>query len=98
MVCSLVSATGGEELAWCEIRRGGDASTATIRNLRYFRLVGSCRVLVVRIAGEDAFFRWFDGLAAVSCLVRLVAADANISSFEKSLLDARRNWAHIALH
>ena len=36
VVCSLVApAAGGEELAWCEIRRGGDASSATIRNLRY---------------------------------------------------------------
>jgi hypothetical protein len=38
VVCSLVApAAGGEELAWCEIRRGGGggASSATIRNLRY---------------------------------------------------------------
>uniref|UniRef100_A0A453HHW8 Uncharacterized protein n=1 Tax=Aegilops tauschii subsp. strangulata TaxID=200361 RepID=A0A453HHW8_AEGTS len=29
VVCSLVApAAGGEELAWCEIRRGGDASSA----------------------------------------------------------------------
>lgn len=75
VVCSLVSPTGGEELAWCEIRRGGDASSATIRNLRYFRLVDSCRIRGVRIAGKDAFFRWFDGLSAVSCPVRLVAAE-----------------------
>ncbi|CAO2143451.1 unnamed protein product [Urochloa humidicola] len=36
VVCSLVApaAAGGEEVAWCEIRRnGGDASSATIRNL-----------------------------------------------------------------
>ncbi|CAL4989235.1 unnamed protein product [Urochloa decumbens] len=36
VVCSLVApaATAGEEVAWCEIRRnGGDASSATIRNL-----------------------------------------------------------------
>jgi len=38
VVCSLVAApaAAGEEVAWCEIRRnGGDASSATIRNLRY---------------------------------------------------------------
>ncbi|CAN6380765.1 unnamed protein product [Urochloa humidicola] len=36
VVCSLVAPAsgGGEEVAWCEIRRnGGDASSATIRNL-----------------------------------------------------------------
>ncbi|RLM58057.1 E3 ubiquitin-protein ligase CHFR [Panicum miliaceum] len=35
VVCSLVApAAGGEEVAWCEIRRnGGDVSSATIRNL-----------------------------------------------------------------
>ncbi|CAD6340892.1 unnamed protein product [Miscanthus lutarioriparius] len=39
VVCSLVAPPacggGGEEVAWCEIRRNaGDASSATIRNLR----------------------------------------------------------------
>jgi E3 ubiquitin-protein ligase CHFR len=34
VVCSLMSPSSGEELAWCEIRRGGDASSTTIRNLR----------------------------------------------------------------
>jgi hypothetical protein len=34
VVCSLVSPSGGEEFAWCKIRRGGDASSATIWNLR----------------------------------------------------------------
>ncbi|KAL6870784.1 hypothetical protein ACP4OV_014632 [Aristida adscensionis] len=36
VVCSRVAAAGdgdGEEVAWCEIRRGGDGSSATIRNL-----------------------------------------------------------------
>jgi hypothetical protein len=49
VVCSLVSPSGGEELAWCEIRRGGDASSATIQNLRYF---DSSRFRRVRIAGK----------------------------------------------
>jgi hypothetical protein len=34
VVYSLMSPSSGEELAWCEIRRGGDAPSATIRNLR----------------------------------------------------------------
>jgi len=39
VVCSLVAPPacggGGEEVAWCEIRRNaGDASSATIQNLR----------------------------------------------------------------
>jgi len=38
VVCSLVAPAcggGGEEVAWCEIRRdAGDASSVTIRNLR----------------------------------------------------------------
>jgi len=37
VVCSLVApAAGGEEVAWCKIRcDAGDASSASIRNLRY---------------------------------------------------------------
>ncbi|KAG8088873.1 hypothetical protein GUJ93_ZPchr0011g27008 [Zizania palustris] len=34
VVCSRVTpAAGGEEVVWCQIRRGGDASPAMIRNL-----------------------------------------------------------------
>ncbi|XP_051179912.1 uncharacterized protein [Lolium perenne] len=46
VVCSLVApAAGGEELAWCEIRRGGDASSATIRNLSSDAIIVDGRVI-----------------------------------------------------
>uniref|UniRef100_A0ACD5X3L6 Uncharacterized protein n=1 Tax=Avena sativa TaxID=4498 RepID=A0ACD5X3L6_AVESA len=46
VVCSLVTpAAGGEELAWCEIRRGGDASSATIRNLSSDAIIVDGRVI-----------------------------------------------------
>jgi E3 ubiquitin-protein ligase CHFR len=36
VVCSRVTPDGGGEVvAWCKIRRGGDVSAATIWNLRY---------------------------------------------------------------
>uniref|UniRef100_A0A0D9XPL7 E3 ubiquitin-protein ligase CHFR cysteine rich domain-containing protein n=1 Tax=Leersia perrieri TaxID=77586 RepID=A0A0D9XPL7_9ORYZ len=46
VVCSLVApAAGGEEVAWCEIRRGGDASSATIRNLSSDAIIVDGRVI-----------------------------------------------------
>ncbi|XP_047087917.1 E3 ubiquitin-protein ligase CHFR-like [Lolium rigidum] len=46
VVCSLVApAAGGEELAWCEIRRGGDGSSATIRNLSSDAIIVDGRVI-----------------------------------------------------
>jgi hypothetical protein len=37
----------------------------------------------VRIAGKDAIFMWFYSLAVVSCLIRLVAADAHFLFLEE---------------
>lgn len=49
VVCSLVApaaaAAAGEELSWCEIRRGGDASSATIRNLSSDAIIVDGRVI-----------------------------------------------------
>ncbi|KAL6658446.1 hypothetical protein ACP70R_004032 [Stipagrostis hirtigluma subsp. patula] len=47
VVCSRVAAAaGGEELAWCEIRRGGgDASSATIRNLSSDAIIVDGRIV-----------------------------------------------------
>ncbi|TVT96816.1 hypothetical protein EJB05_57955 [Eragrostis curvula] len=45
VVCSLVTPTGGEELAWCEIRRGGDTSSATIRNLSSDAIIVDGRIV-----------------------------------------------------
>jgi hypothetical protein len=74
VVCSMVApAAGGEELAWCEIRRGGGASSATIRNLRYdpwLILVWRCPSCGVRIVGKVRVLVWFNG----PILVRTVVA------------------------
>ncbi|KAK3118123.1 hypothetical protein QOZ80_9BG0694570 [Eleusine coracana subsp. coracana] len=45
VVCSLTSPHGEEELAWCEIRRGGDASSATIRNLSSDAIIVDGRIV-----------------------------------------------------
>ncbi|GJN07267.1 hypothetical protein PR202_ga25086 [Eleusine coracana subsp. coracana] len=45
VVCSLMSPDGEEELAWCEIRRGGDASSATIRNLSSDAIIVDGRIV-----------------------------------------------------
>ncbi|KAF0895781.1 hypothetical protein E2562_016514 [Oryza meyeriana var. granulata] len=45
VVCSRVTPAGGEEVAWCEIRRGGDTSSATIRNLSSDAIIVDGRVI-----------------------------------------------------
>lgn len=67
VVCSLVApaAAGGEELAWCEIRRGGDASSATIRNLRYdpwLLLWGAGSLMECALLGMCGFWCGFKAL------------------------------------
>ncbi|XP_015697789.1 E3 ubiquitin-protein ligase CHFR isoform X4 [Oryza brachyantha] len=45
VVCSRVTPAGGEEVAWCEIRRGADASSATIRNLSSDAIIVDGRII-----------------------------------------------------
>ncbi|KAL5203603.1 hypothetical protein ABZP36_008474 [Zizania latifolia] len=45
VICSRVTPTGGGKVAWCEIRRGSDASSATIWNLSLDAIIVDGRVI-----------------------------------------------------